>query len=162
MIYQDKKKTYFTDSLGRDFTHYGFKFKRPAYQVFRRLQCLDSKLSCDFWMQIGKRIKIGRHYGLLYMGLQVQRRVHLRLHQGKTINSENNTRRFGNVEQFTSSVRSVQSSMVDTYENGNFNQRNSCARNKMMIDWTWKWMLNKAIRSTIRMVEQVSITCIVS
>ena len=28
------------------------------------------------------------------MGLQIQRRVHLPLHQGKTINSENNTRRF--------------------------------------------------------------------
>ena len=44
MVYQDKKKTYFIDFFGRDFTHYGFKFKRPVYQVLRRLQCLDSKL----------------------------------------------------------------------------------------------------------------------
>ena len=44
MAYQDQKKTYFIDSLRRYFTHYGFKFKRPVYQVSRRLQCLDSKL----------------------------------------------------------------------------------------------------------------------
>ena len=44
MAYQDKKKTYFTDALGRDFIHYGFKFKRPAYQVPRRLLCLDLKI----------------------------------------------------------------------------------------------------------------------
>ena len=44
MMYQDKKKNYFIDSLGRDFSHYGFKFKRLVYQVSRRLQCLDSKL----------------------------------------------------------------------------------------------------------------------
>ena len=36
MVYQNKKKTYFIDSLGRDFTHYNFKFKRPVYQVSRR------------------------------------------------------------------------------------------------------------------------------
>ena len=55
----------------------------------------------------------------------------------KNINSEENTRilitsstnykywknkrRFGNVKQFTKIVKSVLSSMVDTYENGNFN-----------------------------------------
>ena len=44
MVYQNKKKTYFIDSLGREFTHYDFKFKRPVYQVSRRLQRLDSKL----------------------------------------------------------------------------------------------------------------------
>ena len=44
MVYQNKKKTYFIDSLGRDFTHYDFKLKRPAYEVSRRLQSLDSKL----------------------------------------------------------------------------------------------------------------------
>ena len=37
MVYQDKKKTSFIGFLGRDFTHYGFKFKRPVYQVSRRL-----------------------------------------------------------------------------------------------------------------------------
>ena len=42
MVYQKKKKIYFIDSLGRDFTNYDFKFKRPFYQVSRRLQCLDS------------------------------------------------------------------------------------------------------------------------
>ena len=31
IVYQDKKKTYFIDSLGGDFTHNGFKFKRPNY-----------------------------------------------------------------------------------------------------------------------------------
>ena len=30
MVYQDKKKTSFIGFLGRDFTHYGFKFKRPV------------------------------------------------------------------------------------------------------------------------------------
>ena len=53
MLYQGKKNTYFIESLERDFTHYRFKFKRPASQVFGRLQCLDSKL-CKvilcFWM----------------------------------------------------------------------------------------------------------------
>ena len=44
MVYQNKKKTYFIDCLGRDFTHYGLKFKRPVYQVSRRLQCLELKL----------------------------------------------------------------------------------------------------------------------
>ena len=44
MVYQNKKKTYFIDSLGRDFTHYDFKLKRPAYEVSRRLQSWDSKL----------------------------------------------------------------------------------------------------------------------
>ena len=44
MVYQNKKGTYFVDSLGRDFNHYGFKFERPIYQVPRTLQCLDSKL----------------------------------------------------------------------------------------------------------------------
>ena len=39
-------------------------------------------------MQTGKRIRLEQHYGLLYMGLQIQGRVHLRLHQGQTINSE--------------------------------------------------------------------------
>ena len=52
MVYQDKKNFYFIDSLGEEFTHYGFKFKRPVYQVSRNLQCFDSKLSCVFWMQI--------------------------------------------------------------------------------------------------------------
>ena len=42
MVYQDKKKTYFIESL--HFTHYAFKFKRPVYQASRRLQYLDSKL----------------------------------------------------------------------------------------------------------------------
>ena len=51
----------------------------------------------------------------------VQQRVHLRLHQGKTINIETNTRRFINIEQFTRSVRSIQGSIIDTCENGNFN-----------------------------------------
>ena len=35
MVYQEKKKTYFIDSLGIDLTNYGFKFKRPVYQVSR-------------------------------------------------------------------------------------------------------------------------------
>ena len=71
-----------------------------------------------FWMQIGRSIRLEHHYGLLYMVLQIQRRVRLRLHQGKTINSENNTRRFRNVEQFIRIVRSMQSSMVDDYKTG--------------------------------------------
>ena len=119
-------------------------------------------LSCVFWMQIGKRIRLEQHYWLLYMELQIQRQVHLRLYQGKAINRENNTRRFWNVEQLARSVRSVQVSMVDTYENVNFSQRNWCARNRIRIDWTWKWTLGKTIRNTVRMVEHVSITGIVS
>ena len=49
MVYHDKKKTYFTDSLGRDFTHYGFKFKRPVCQASTRLKSLDSK-SCGAYL----------------------------------------------------------------------------------------------------------------
>ena len=41
MVYQENKKTCFKDSLGKDFTHDGFKFKRAVYQVSRRFQCLD-------------------------------------------------------------------------------------------------------------------------
>ena len=48
MVYQNKKKTYFIDSLKRDFNHYDFKFKRPVYQVSRRLQCLDWKLCGNY------------------------------------------------------------------------------------------------------------------
>ena len=33
MVYQNKKKTYFIDSLGRDFTHYDFKSKRFVYYL---------------------------------------------------------------------------------------------------------------------------------
>ena len=44
MVYQDKKNTYFLDSYGRDFHYHGFNFKRPVYQVSRKLQCLHSKL----------------------------------------------------------------------------------------------------------------------
>ena len=29
-------------------------------------------LSCVFWMQIGKRTRLGQHCGLLYMGLQIE------------------------------------------------------------------------------------------
>ena len=75
-------------------------------------------------MQIGKRIRLEKNYGLLYMGLEIQQQIHLRLPQGKTRNSENNTRRSRNVEQFTRSVRSIQSSMTDTYKNRNLNQKN--------------------------------------
>ena len=117
-----------------------------------RLKIMRS-LSCASWMQIGRRIRLEQHYGLLYMGLKIQRQVHLRLHQGKITNSRNNTRRFRNVEQFTRSVTSVQRSMVYIYKKGNFNQRIS-----VRIDLTWKWTLNKAIRNTIWMVEHVSIT----
>ena len=77
-------------------------------------------------------------------------------------NYKNNARRFRNVEQFSRSIRSVQSSIVDTYENENFNRRNLCARNRIIIDWTRKWTLSENIRNIFRMVEDVSITCIVS
>ena len=68
-----QEKTYFIGSLGREFTHYDFKFKRPVYQVSRRLQGLDFKL-CGaylvfFGSQIGKRIRFEQHYALFYMGL---------------------------------------------------------------------------------------------
>ena len=62
--------------------------------------------------------ELEQHYGLLNMGLQIQRRVHLRLHQEENRSSENNRKRFRNVKKFTRIVRSVPSSMVDTYENG--------------------------------------------
>ena len=130
-VWRQRKNLFHSVSWKRLY-HYGFEFKRPVYQVSRRLQCLHSKL-CGaylvfFWIQIGKRIRSEKHYRLLYMGLQIQQQIHLRLQQGKTIKSEKNTRRFWNVEQFTRSVRSIQSSMVDTYENGNFSRRNWCVR----------------------------------
>ena len=40
-------------------------------------------------------IRLEQYYGLIYMGLQIQSVVDLRLLEGKTINSEKNTRRFG-------------------------------------------------------------------
>ena len=112
-----------------------------------RLKIMRS-LSCASWMQIGRRIRLEQHYGLLYMGLKIQRQVHLRLHQRKITNSKNNTRRFWNVEQFTRSVRSVQRSMVYTYKNGNFNQRI-----RVRIDLTWKWMLNKVEHVSIKGID---------
>ena len=53
MVYQDKKAAYFIDSLERDFTHYGLKFKRPVYQVSRRLQFSDSKLCGTYLVLFG-------------------------------------------------------------------------------------------------------------
>ena len=59
MVYQNKKKSYFIDSLGRDFTHYVFKFKRPVYQVSGRLQCLNSKLRGAYLLFFGCRFARG-------------------------------------------------------------------------------------------------------
>ena len=59
MVYQNKKKTYFPDSFGRDFTHYDFKFKRPVYQVSRRLQSVDSKLCNACLVFFGSRLASG-------------------------------------------------------------------------------------------------------
>ena len=87
MVYQDKKNTCFIDSLGRDFIHDGFKFKKTTMFRFKIMW----SFSCGFWMKIGKKIKLEQQYVLFYMGLQIQQRVHLRLHQGKTTNSENTT-----------------------------------------------------------------------
>ena len=56
MVYQNKKNTYFIDSLGRDFSHYVFKFKRPVYQVSRRIQYLDSKLCRAYIVFFGCRL----------------------------------------------------------------------------------------------------------
>ena len=141
IVSQDKKKAYFIDSLGRDFNPLWLQVQETCLRSIQKITMYRPNimwsLSCFFWMQIGKRIRLEQHYGLLYMGLQIQWRVHLRLHQGKTvnnegntrrfssttsssritsiktINSENNTRRFRNVEQFTRSMRGVQSSMID-------------------------------------------------
>ena len=46
IFYEDP---YTGEIFERDLTHYGFKFKRPVYQVSNRLQCLDSKL-CGFYL----------------------------------------------------------------------------------------------------------------
>ena len=59
MVYQNKKNTYFIDSLGIDFTHYGFRFKRPVYKVSRRLQCLDSKSCGAYPVFFGCRLARG-------------------------------------------------------------------------------------------------------
>ena len=61
MVYQNKKKTYFIDSLGRDFTHHDFKFRRLVHQVSRRLQCLDSKLCAAYIAYFGCRLARGLH-----------------------------------------------------------------------------------------------------
>ena len=87
-----QEKAYLIDFFGKDFTHYDFKFKRPVYQISRRFQCLGSKLCGAYLVFFGcrltRRLDMKQHYGLLYMGLQIQQRVHLRLHQGKTLNSK--------------------------------------------------------------------------
>ena len=59
MVCQNKKNTYFIDSLRRDFAHYDFKLKRPVYQVSRRLQCLDSKLCGAYLVLFGCRLARG-------------------------------------------------------------------------------------------------------
>ena len=52
-VSEQKKINYFIDFLGRNFTHCDLKFKRLVYQVSRRLQCLDSKLSGDYLLFLG-------------------------------------------------------------------------------------------------------------
>ena len=59
MVYQNKKKIYFIDSLGRDFAQYDFKFKRHVYKVSRRLQRLDSKLCGAYLVFFGCRLARG-------------------------------------------------------------------------------------------------------
>ena len=59
IVFQGMKKAYLMDSLGRDFTHYGFKFKKPLYQVSSRLQCLDSKLCGAFFAFCGCKLAAG-------------------------------------------------------------------------------------------------------
>ena len=59
MVYWNKKKTYFIDSLGRYFAHYEFKFKRPVYHLSRRLQCLDSELHGGYLVFFGCRLTRG-------------------------------------------------------------------------------------------------------
>ena len=54
-----QEKTYFIDPLGRDFTHYGFKFKIAVYQVSRRLQCLESKVCGAYLVFFGCRLARG-------------------------------------------------------------------------------------------------------
>ena len=56
LVYQDGKKNYFIDSLGRDYTYYGLKLKRPVYQIHRRLQCLDSQLCGAYVIFFGIRL----------------------------------------------------------------------------------------------------------
>ena len=66
-------------------------------------------LSCVFWMQIGKRIRIEQHYGLLYMRMQIQRWVHLRLYQGKTINSEK-------IREYSEMPRNLPEALINVYK----------------------------------------------
>ena len=61
MVYQNKKKTYFIDSLGRDFTHHDFKFRRLVPQISKKLQCLDSKLCEAYIAFFGCRLARGLH-----------------------------------------------------------------------------------------------------
>ena len=53
------KKAYFIHCLRREFTHYGFKFKTPIYQVSRRLKYLDSKLCRTSLVLFGCRLARG-------------------------------------------------------------------------------------------------------
>ena len=71
MVYQNKKKTYFTDSLGRDLTHNDFNFKRLLYQVSTRLQFLDSKLWGAYLVFFGCRLTRGLQLNSImdYIGL---------------------------------------------------------------------------------------------
>ena len=97
MVYQKKKNIYFIDSLGRDFTHYDFKFKRPFYQVSRRLQCLDSKLCGTYLVFFGCKLERGLDLDstIDYFTWDCRlRNEFMDDYQGKTTNSENNTRKF--------------------------------------------------------------------
>ena len=120
MVYQPKNKIYFINlkdvlptmasSLRDLFTEYLEGYIVEARNYMEVILC--------FWMQIGKRIRLEYHYGLLCIGLQTERRVYLQLHQGKTINSENSTRRFRNVEQFTRSVHPCPQQTFRVIKNG--------------------------------------------
>ena len=149
--YQDKKNTFSQtpleeslptmDSSSRDlFTKYlegqnwmqiGYRIRLNSIRNYFTWDCrFNNKFIYDY---INKKLLIEK----TIQEDSVQPPGHLQSYQGKIINSEsNNTKRFRNVEQFNRSVKSVQSSIVDTYENRNFNRRNWSARNRTAIDRT--------------------------
>ena len=59
ILYHDKQNTYFTDSLGRDFAHYGLEFKRLVYKVSGTLTCLGPKLCRAYLVFFGCRLARG-------------------------------------------------------------------------------------------------------
>ena len=127
MVHQNKKKIYFIDSLGRDFSQYDFKFKRPVYQVSRRLQCLDSKLCGTYLVFFGCRYARGLDMNSIMDYFIWDCRL-------------NDEFIYNYIKEKLKIMKTIQEDSVQRQVQLRPHQGN------------WKWTFNKVIRNTIRVV----------